>query len=163
MKVVVVAVGRARGLLGEAIAGYEKRAGRYFAFESHEVREETARGEADAERVMREEGNRLLARVPAGLEIVAMHREGNAWDSERISRHFADGALHASPGTAFLIGGAFGLSDEVLASARHLLSLSAFTLPHELARLVLTEQIYRAGTIARGEPYHKKPRSGTAG
>jgi 23S rRNA (pseudouridine1915-N3)-methyltransferase len=54
-----------------------------------------------------------------------------------------------------VVGGAYGLSDDVLSRARHHLSLSAMTLPHEIARLVLAEQLYRAGTIQRGEPYHK--------
>jgi 23S rRNA (pseudouridine1915-N3)-methyltransferase len=160
VKVLLVAVGRVRGLFADPIAEYEKRVQRYFSFEAHEVREESARGEGDAERVMAEEGKRLLARVPPGIEIVAMHREGQGWDSERLSEHLAEHALRGSPGVAFLIGGAFGLSREVLDAARSRLSLSAFTLPHELARLVLTEQLYRAGTIARGEPYHKKSRPG---
>jgi 23S rRNA (pseudouridine1915-N3)-methyltransferase len=64
-------------------------------------------------------------------------------------------ALRASPGVAFVLGGAFGLSDQVLERAQRRLSLSDLTLPHELARLVLTEQLYRAGTLLRGEPYHK--------
>lgn len=154
MKVTVISVGRVRGDLAGAVAEYEKRAGRYFQFEAVEVREHPARG-SDIGRVMDEEGKRLLARVPAGFELVALHREGKGWSSERLAAYFSDLALRAVTGVAFVIGGAFGLSDEVLSRADHRLSLSDLTLPHEMARLVLTEQIYRAGTIARGEPYHK--------
>lgn len=154
MKVLVISVGRVRGDLADAVAEYEKRAGRYFQFESIEVKEQSARA-SDIARVMEEEGRRLLARVPVGFELVALHREGKGWSSDRLADYCADLALRAVGGAAFVIGGAFGLSDEVLSRADHLLSLSDFTLPHEMARLVLTEQIYRAGTIARGEPYHK--------
>jgi 23S rRNA (pseudouridine1915-N3)-methyltransferase len=104
---------------------------------------------------MEEEGKRLLARVPAGAEVVALDRRGAAWSSERLARYLDELAIRASPGAAFLIGGAFGLSEEVLARASHRLSLSALTFPHELARLIMAEQLYRAGTILRGEPYHK--------
>jgi 23S rRNA (pseudouridine1915-N3)-methyltransferase len=162
VKVILVAVGRVRGALADPIAEYEKRVQRYYSFEALEVKEESGRSESAADRVMAEEGKRLLGRVPPGMEVVAMHRQGEMWNSEELSRHLADRALHGSAGVAFLIGGAYGLSDEVLRCARHRLSLSSFTLPHELARLVLTEQLYRAGTIARGEPYHKKNRSGSA-
>lgn len=154
MKVMLVSVGRPRGDLAAAIAEYERRSARYFTFEAVEVKEHSARG-ADAVRAMEEEGKRLLARVPAGVELVALHRRGRTWSSEQLSAYFAELGLRASPGAAFVIGGAFGLSREVLDRANRLLSLSSFTLPHELARLVMTEQIYRAGTIARGEPYHK--------
>lgn len=149
----VLAVGRARGELAAPVAEYERRAARYFPFEAVEVKEQPARG--DGSKAMEAEGKRLLARVPPGVEVVALHRGGRSWSSDRLARYLAELGLRASPGAAFLIGGAFGLSPEVLARADHLLSLSAFTLPHELARLVMTEQIYRAGTIARGEPYHK--------
>jgi 23S rRNA (pseudouridine1915-N3)-methyltransferase len=155
VKVQLVAVGKVRGPLAASIQEYEARVRHYFPFQASEVREEPARRQTPAAQVMREEGKRLLARVAPGLEIVALHRGGAAWTSERLSRYLAQLAVQAQPGAAFLIGGAYGLSDEVLGSAQRLLSLSAFTLPHELARLVLAEQLYRAGTIARGEPYHK--------
>ena len=155
MKVAVVAVGKARGAVAEALAEYETRARRYFSFEAAEVREEAFRRAGDAGRVRDEEGKRLLARVPPGAQVVALHETGKQWTSPQLADYLADLALRGSPGAAFVIGGAYGLSDEVLARARHHLSLSAFTLPHELARLVLAEQLYRAGTIARGEPYHK--------
>ncbi len=155
MKVALLAVGRARGPMAEAIGEYETRLRRYFTFEAVEVREEAYRRIGDAGRVRDEEGKRLLARVPAGTEVVALHETGKPWSSEQLSRYLSELALRGSPGASFLVGGAYGLSDEILRSARHRLSLSAFTLPHELARLVLTEQLYRAGTLARGEPYHK--------
>jgi 23S rRNA (pseudouridine1915-N3)-methyltransferase len=155
VKLVVASVGKAKGAIGDAIGEYESRVRRYFAFEAHEVKEEQYRGRGDAARVRDEEGKRLLARVPAGAEIVALHETGKAWDSHRLASYLADLQLRSSPGAAFLIGGAYGLSDEILARANHLLALGSLTLPHELARLVLTEQLYRAGTINRGEPYHK--------
>jgi len=155
MKVVTVAVGKARGPVSDAIAEYEKRAGRYFSFEAVEVKEEAFRKAGDAARVRDEEGKRLLARVPAGAEIVALHETGKQWTSQQLADYLVELALRGSPGAAFVIGGAYGLSDDVLGRARHQLSLSACTLPHELARLVLAEQLYRAATINRGEPYHK--------
>lgn len=155
MRVAVVAVGRAKGSVGEAIAGYERRAARYWSLESAEVKEEPYRRAGDAPRVREEEGKRLLARVPAGARIVALHETGAAWTSEALASFLGTLAVQSVPGAAFLIGGAYGLSDGILARADHTLSLSAFTLPHEIARLVLAEQLYRAGTLSRGEPYHK--------
>lgn len=155
MRIAVVAVGRARGHLADALREYEARTARYFTFQAHEVREEPARQGNPVARVRDEEGKRLLARVPDGWQVIALHREGRGWSSEQLAEHLGQAGLHGGPGAAFLIGGAFGLSPAVLARADHLLSLSAFTMPHEMARLVLTEQLYRAGTILRGEPYHK--------
>jgi len=155
MKLLLLAVGRPRGDAAELIAGYEARAKRYFPLEVAEVKEEAFRRPGDAARVRDEEGRRLLARVPAGVEVVALHETGKQWTSQRLAEWIEELGVRGSPGAAFVIGGAYGLSDEVLSRARHHLSLSAMTLPHELARLILAEQLYRAGTILRGEPYHK--------
>lgn len=155
MKLLLLAVGRPRGEAAELIAGYEARAKRYFAFDAAEVKEEAFRRPGDAARVRDEEGKRLLARVPAGVEIVALHETGKQWTSQRLAEWIEELGVRGSPGAAFVIGGAYGLSDVVLSRARHQLSLSDMTLPHELARLILAEQLYRAGTILRGEPYHK--------
>lgn len=155
MKVTVAAVGKVRGMLADALAEYETRTRRYFAFDAAEVKEEPYRRSGDAGRVRDEEGKRLLARVPQGAQVVALHETGKQWTSVQLADYLSGLAVQGSPGAAFLIGGAYGLSDEVLARAAVRLSLSAMTLTHELARLVLTEQLYRAGTIQRGEPYHK--------
>ena len=155
MKILLLSVGKLRGLLAAPVAEFEGRAGRYFSLEVREVKEEPGTRSRPPELVMAEEGKRLLARLPAGYDLVALHRKGRSWSSDQLATYLDGLATRAAPGVAFAIGGAFGLSDEVLARANHLLSLSGMTLPHELARLVWTEQIYRAGTILRGEPYHK--------
>jgi 23S rRNA (pseudouridine1915-N3)-methyltransferase len=155
VKLLVVAVGRLRGPLAAGVEEYERRARRYFSLEVEEVKEETASRGRTPEQVMAEEGQRLLARVPAGIEVVALHRKGSPWSSERLAHYLGEMGLRSGPGAAFVVGGALGLSPEVLDRASRLLSLSALTMPHDLARLVLLEQLYRAGTMLRGEPYHK--------
>ena len=155
MKVQLLAVGRPGPLLRDAIAEYEKRAARYWSFEAIEVREEKALRSGAEEDVRLAESERLLERAAEGNELVALTRTGERWDSARLSKHLQELAVTSRPGISFLIGGALGLSQDAIAGAHRQLSLSEFTLPHELARLVLAEQLYRAGTIARREPYHK--------
>jgi 23S rRNA (pseudouridine1915-N3)-methyltransferase len=155
VKLLVVVVGRPGALLAEAIAEYERRAARYWPVEFIDVKEERASRGSPASQVMAAEAKRLLERVPTELDIYALTRTGDAWSSNRLSQHLQRLAVHSSPGAAFLIGGALGLHDEVLRQAQQRMRLSTFTLTHEMARLMLAEQLYRCGTIARGEPYHK--------
>ena len=155
MRVRVVAVGRPKGDAAALIAEYERRAARYWKFDALHVDGGGGRGTDGPDQVMAAEAERLLSRVPDGFEIVAMTREGKGMSSTELSKYLGEHALRSSPGVAFLIGGAHGLGPEVLRKARRRLSLSSMTLPHDLARMVLAEQIYRAGTIQRGEPYHK--------
>lgn len=155
MKLWLIAIGRSGRVLEPAITEYETRARRYWPIEVIEVKEERARGGMSDDAVRDAEAARMLRRVPKGAELVALTRTGDAWSSERLSRHIQRSAVDASPGIAFLIGGALGLSDSILKEANRRMRLSTFTLPHDLARLLLLEQLYRAGTIARGEPYHK--------
>ncbi|HEX2717249.1 MAG TPA: 23S rRNA (pseudouridine(1915)-N(3))-methyltransferase RlmH [Gemmatimonadaceae bacterium] len=154
MRVLVTAVGKPRGEgLGAAIHEYETRAARYWPLEVHEVREESARA-TSPDLVREREGERLLAAVPAAADLVACDAGGRAMSSEEFAR-WLQGKREAARDLAFVIGGAFGLSVAVRERARTRLALAPWTLPHELARLVLAEQLYRAGTIVRGEPYHK--------
>jgi 23S rRNA (pseudouridine1915-N3)-methyltransferase len=155
VKVLVVVVGKASRLLADAIAEYESRAARYWPLEVAEIRAaKAAKGVPDDE-VRADEGRRLLARVPNGFRVDALTRTGDPQTSERIARTLNGLAVDAAPGIAYLIGGALGLSDEVLRTADRRVRLSTLTMTHELARLILAEQLYRAGTIQRGEPYHK--------
>ena len=155
MKVMVVVVGRARGDLAAAIGEYERRAGRYWKLEVVEVGQGAGGGNAGPSEVQEAEGERILGKVPSQVEMVALTRTGSRMSSVKLARYLQEHAVRSSPGVAFVIGGAFGLHDEVLDRARRALSLSSMTLPHEMARLILAEQLYRAGTILRGEPYHK--------
>jgi 23S rRNA (pseudouridine1915-N3)-methyltransferase len=131
---------------------YEKRAARYWPLETLEVREEPARAQTP-ESVKVREGTRLLDRL-SGMHLVACDRDGERHTSEEFSL-WLQGVRERGQDLAFVIGGAFGLGPAVIARASRRLSLAPWTLPHELARIVLAEQIYRAGTIVRGEPYHK--------
>lgn len=154
MRLVVAVVGKLRHTeLRGAILDYQARASRYWPLEVHEVREEKAAALAASEVITRE-GRRLREKIPPGARTIACHSAGDAQSSEQFAA-MLQGARETGRTMAFVIGGAFGLAREILAGADITLSLAPFTLPHELARLVLTEQIYRAGTIVRGEPYHK--------
>ena len=143
MKITAMVVGRAGAPLKDAILEYETRAGRYWKFNVIEVASET----------------RLLARLPEGAQIVALTRTGRGMSSADLAGYLQDHALHSTPEVCFVIGGASGLGAGILDRAHKRWSLSDATLPHELARLVLAEQLYRAGTIIRNEPYHKGPLS----
>jgi 23S rRNA (pseudouridine1915-N3)-methyltransferase len=154
VRVIIAAVGRPRdAAMASAIAEYERRAARYWPLEVREVREEPARATPPAT-VMAREGERLEAQVPVGATLVAGDVGGRPLSSEEFSRWLQDERERARD-VAFVIGGAYGLSPQLRQRASLRLSFSPFTLPHELARLVLAEQLYRAGTIVRGEPYHK--------
>lgn len=154
MRIVVAAVGKPRGAeVAAAIHEYETRAARYWPLEVREVREEPARSAA-VETVREREGERLKAAVPTGARIVACDPTGTGMTSEAFSAWLQE-EREAARDVAFLIGGAYGLAADLRASSSRRLLLAPWTLPHELARLVLAEQLYRAGTIVRGEPYHK--------
>lgn len=154
MHFLVAVVGKPRDAsLAGAIAEYEARAARYWPLRVQEVREEPGRsGSSDI--VRQREGQRLLEAVPLGTQVVACDVNGRSMTSEQFARWLQD--LRERPvDAAFVIGGAYGLDAAVKARAHSSISLAPWTLPHELARLVLAEQLYRAGTINRREPYHK--------
>lgn len=154
MRLVVAVVGKARNqALGEAIRDYETRAKRYWPLEVHEVREERG-GAAPEARVRQREGERLAQKIPGRARTVACQLGGKELDSAQFAELLRS-ARDQDRDLAFLIGGAHGLDAELTAGTQLKLALAPWTLPHELARLVLAEQIYRAGTIVRGEPYHK--------
>jgi len=150
----VAAVGKPRdAALAAAIREYETRAARYWPLEVVEVREEPSRG-ASPDVVMRKEGERLLGRLPPGVRLVLCDPQGDTLDSAAFAA-FLQERREAAQDVAFVLGGAHGIGDVVRERPHRRLAMAPWTLPHELARLVLAEQLYRAGTIVRGEPYHK--------
>lgn len=153
MRVIVAVVGKPRNAaLAAAIEEYETRAARYWPLDVHEVREERASGLSPSI-VRRREGERLRDRA-GDARIVACDPLGKSFTSENFAA-WLENERNLGRDTAFVVGGAYGLSDDILDQSHMKLSLAPWTLPHEVARLVLAEQLYRAGSLLRGEPYHK--------
>lgn len=139
--------------LAAAIDEYETRAARYWPLEVAEVREASGRG-ISPEQTREREGDRLIERLPDGAIVLVCDEKGDRLTSADFSTLLTT-ARDRARDVAFVIGGAFGHAAPVRSRATRLIQLAPWTLPHEMARLVLSEQLYRAGTIARGEPYHK--------
>ncbi len=155
MRVTILAVGRVKGALEAPVSEFQERCGRYWKLRIEEVDAGLRGATPDPAAVLETEGDRLLGRLPSDAHVIALTRQGRKWGSTHLARHLEALAVSARRDVVFVVGGAFGLSNRLLDRAELRLSLSAFTLPHDLARLVLLEQLYRAGTIRRGEPYHK--------
>jgi 23S rRNA (pseudouridine1915-N3)-methyltransferase len=158
MRLRVFAVGRLKEpSIRDACESYSQRIQRYLSFEVREVRE-AGHSDRDAARALQVEATALLRAVPSGHQVVALTRAGAALNSEELAALVATWQT-GQRDVAIIVGGARGLDRSVLDAADACLSLSPMTLPHELARLVLFEQLYRACTILRGEPYHKGGRA----
>ncbi len=152
MQTHLLAVGKLRPCYRAACDDYLKRLKRYGPVTEREVRE--AGRAPTAELCRREEAARLVAALPSHAVGIALDRSGSPWASEELARRLERWRTDASD-LVLVIGGAFGLAPELLRKARYRWSLGPLTLPHELARVVVLEQWYRAWTILRGEPYHK--------
>ena len=156
MKIDVIAVGKLKERFwADACAEYLKRLGGYAKVSVSEVPDrDPARcgGEAAARE---QEGEGILRALPAHAHTVLLDIGGTQRTSEGISARLDELALSGVSEVAFVIGGSCGVSDAVRAAAKERLSFGKITLPHNLARVVLLEQIYRAFKISRGEPYHK--------
>lgn len=156
MKITIVAVGKLKERFwSDACAEYLKRLSGYAKVSVKEIADidPVRAGGVDAAR--EKEGAAILAAIPQGTHVVLMAIEGKQRSSEQLSAHLDALALGGTSDIAFVIGGSDGVSRAVYARADETLSFGPITLPHNLARVVLLEQIYRAFKISRGEPYHK--------
>ncbi len=109
---------------------------------------------ADIARALRDEGERMLAAIPKGCQILALDVKGKSWDTEQLSGQMAEWMADGRD-LALLVGGPEGLSDTCLQQANGRWSLSALTMPHPLVRVVVAEQLYRALSLLRNHPYHR--------
>jgi 23S rRNA (pseudouridine1915-N3)-methyltransferase len=154
MRLRIVAVGRLKEPhYRDAAAEYVKRLGPYASLSVTEVPDRDVT--RDESRARAEEGETVLRALPDGAHVIALDVTGRSLDSEGFAAHLAGLGLDGRSTVAFVIGGAAGLDTAVLARADERLSLGPMTLPHQLARVVLLEQLYRAFRINRGEPYHR--------
>lgn len=140
-----------RGFYAEGCSYYLRRLEAFAQVELSEVREGKA---GDVEQKLQAEGTALLARGRGRL--IALDEHGRSLRSGELARRLSDFELAGDSSITLLLGGAEGLSEQVGAAAHESWSLSPLTLPHELARLVLLEQLYRAETIRAGHPYHRE-------
>lgn len=155
MQLLLVAVGKLRPALREVCDDYLRRFGRFMPIEEREVKE--AGHAATGPLQLEAEGKRLLAAVPERNELVLLDVDGERWTSEELASQL-EMWRHDARNRTLVIGGASGIAPAVRERAGTVWSLGALTLPHELARVVVVEQLYRASTILRGEPYHRGAR-----
>lgn len=155
MRIVVVAVGGIRGPLAPAVEEYLVRAGRYWNLEVVEVEAGAPGRKVDPNRVKAAEAERLRSRLPPDGDWWVLTREGKPLTSPDLARLLDDRVLLGGREVALILGGAFGVDESLKVESARRISLGSVTLPHEMARLVVLEQLYRAGTILRNEPYHK--------
>jgi len=155
----IVSVGKLKEkYLKMGIEEYTKRLGAYAKVDVVEVPDEKAPEQlspADMEIVKKKEADRILAKIGADTYVIALAIEGKMKSSEQLASDLESLMTYGRSKIAFVIGGSLGLHEDVMKRADEKLSFSKMTLPHQLMKLVLVEQIYRAFRIIKNEPYHK--------
>lgn len=159
MDITIVSVGKLKEkYLISGIQEYAKRLGAYTKFKIVEVADEKAPenlSEAEMIQIKEKEGQRILAKIPDRAYVYSLAIKSKERTSESFANEIQQLMIHGNSSIIFVIGGSLGLSEEVLNRSDETISFGKMTYPHQLMRLILTEQIYRAFRIMRGEPYHK--------
>ncbi|MCU0632921.1 MAG: 23S rRNA (pseudouridine(1915)-N(3))-methyltransferase RlmH [Methanolinea sp.] len=159
MQIRIVGVGKVREpYLQDGLREYCTRIQPYFRVEIFDVREEKipvrlTPGERAA--ILEREGDRMLSVAPGSGIMVVLDVRGETWSSEELAAHLGSWVMEGRSNISFLIGGPLGISGRVRDLAQHTLSLSRMTFPHQMVRLILLEQLFRAARMYSGEPYHK--------
>ncbi len=159
LDIYIISVGKIKEkFMREATEEYIKRLGRFCSVNPIEVKDEPIPercSEKEKQALLKKEGERILGKIPKGAYVISLCVEGKSMTSEEFARMLESLPREGAGKIAFVIGGSLGLSEEVKAASRLRLSFSEMTFPHQLMRVILTEQIYRAFTIAKGITYHK--------
>lgn len=158
INVTIIAVGKLKeSYLRDGCAEYIKRIGAWAKINIIEIHEEKSKdnpSEGEIKSVIEKEGERILAKIPKSSEVIPLCIEGKEYSSVEFSKLIEATAMTKAH-ICFIIGGSYGLSDKVKALGKCKLSFGKMTLPHQLARMVLLEQIYRAFSISNNTKYHK--------
>lgn len=159
MRVTALTVGKIKEpYLRAALEEYAKRLGKYCKLKIVEVADEKtpdAPDGAQAELVLKKEGERLLKSLPRDAYVITLEIAGQQLSSEQFARKIDSLAVQGVSHIAFVIGGSLGLGKNILEKSDYALSFSKMTFPHQLMRVILLEQVYRSYRIIKGEPYHK--------
>ena len=159
MKIKIVTVGKLKEkYLKDGIAEYTKRISRFAKLEMIELTDEKTpdkASELENQKILETEGERILSKLGERDFVVVLVIEGKTLSSEEFSKQLEQASIKGYSTLTFIIGGSLGLAPVVKNRANLSVSFGRLTLPHQLMRLVLVEQIYRAFTIQQGSPYHK--------
>lgn len=159
LNITVLCVGKLKeAYWRDACAEYEKRLGAFCRFSLYEVAEERLPDNPSSAQIaatIEAEGKRMLERLPKDCAVIPMCIEGKEMDSPALSARMQKMTVEGTSHIVFVIGGSWGLSDAVKSRASFRLSMSPMTFPHQLARVMLLEQVYRAFQISYGGKYHK--------
>lgn len=159
MNISIIAVGKIKEkYIQEGIKEFSKRLSRYCNLKITEVEDEKAPenlSDKEKEAVKEKEGLKILSKIPQNSFIISLEIQGREISSEELSKKMEDIMVSGINDITFVIGGSLGLSDQVRSKSNFKLSFSKMTFPHQLMRLILLEQIYRAWKIMKDEPYHK--------
>ena len=159
MNITIVTVGKLKEkYLKMGIEEFSKRLGAYAKVNVVEVADEKAPeslSDADMEIVKKKEAERILAKIGSDTYVIALAIEGKMKTSEELAADLESLMTYGRSKVAFVIGGSLGLHDSVIKRADELLSFSKMTFPHQMMKLILLEQVYRAFRIMKNEPYHK--------
>lgn len=159
MKISIVCVGKIKeSFYRQAIDEYAKRLNKYCKLEIIEVADEKTpdkAGEALENQIKEKEADRILEKIKEDAHVFTLEIKGKSYTSEGFAEMIQKTTVQGKSHLVFVIGGSLGLHEKVLKRSNHAISFSDMTFPHQLMRVILTEQIYRAFRIINGEPYHK--------
>ena len=157
MKVKLLLVGKSvEGWLQSGIRLYTGRLKHYVPFEMTVIPELKQTSALSVEQIKEREGDLILAGVKSSDEVILLDERGKMYSSEDWARHLEQKMTYGSKDLVFVVGGAYGFSEKVYQRADGKLSFSHMTFSHQMVRLIFVEQLYRAFTIIKGEPYHHK-------
>lgn len=157
MKLILLVVGKTESpWLKSGCELYQERLKHYVGFQKIEIPELKSVSNLTQQQIREREGEAILKYIKLNDELILMDERGNEYSSEKFSAYIEKKSIYGTKNVVFVIGGAYGFSEELYQRADEKISLSKMTFSHQMVRLIFLEQLYRAYTIIKGEPYHHK-------
>lgn len=157
MKIRLICVGKlSEAWQRDAFADYHARLQRYCSFDVVELKEEKGGRKGDVPGILKREAERIAAKIPSGASVLVLDERGRQFGSEELAEKLEQEMLHGGRDWCLIIGGPYGIDSALRNRSDLLLSLSKMTFTHQMVRVFLAEQLYRAMTIIKNEPYHNR-------